>query len=73
MCWRLRLSDKTVRKFAELHVGPRNAHFISIRHVSSDAATLWRDTFGRWTAAAAANTATAVYRQCDDEILIIIN
>ena len=47
-------------------VGPRNAHFISIRQVSSNAAILRRDTFGRWTAAAAADAATAVYRQCDN-------
>jgi len=46
-------------------VGPRNAHFISIRQMLSDPATLRLDRFGRWLAAAA--DATAAYRQCDDK------
>jgi len=55
-------------------VGPGNAHFISIRQVSSDAATLRRGTCccsAAATAAAAANAAE--YRQFADWKLIIIN
>jgi len=55
--------------------------FISICQVSSDAATMQRGTYGheaqwptrpRFYAAAAAAAAT-VYRQCDDQKLIITN
>jgi len=57
-----RISQKEQQRVA---VGPGNTHFISIRQVSSDTATLQR---GRWgTAAAAAPAAdAAVYRQFDD-------
>jgi len=56
-------------------VGPENAHFISIRQVSSDAATQWCGRWGhaaQWPtrlriyAAAAAAADAAVYRQFDD-------
>jgi len=53
-------------------VGPGNAHFISIHQVSSDAATLRRDTCGhcRMPPAAAAVVAAAavaaVYRQFNE-------
>ena len=56
-------------------VGPGNAHFISVRQVSSDAATLRRGrcehaakfpTHPRFYAAAAAAADAAVYRQYDD-------
>jgi len=56
-----------------LAVGPGNAHFISIRQVSSDVATLQRGRCGHcstvWPAATAAAAAVAgvdVYRQFDD-------
>jgi len=42
------------KKQEHVAVGPGNAHFISIRQVSSGAATLQRDRCGHWPATAAA-------------------
>ena len=64
-------------------VGPGNVHFISVRQVSSDAATLRRGRCGhaaQWptrprfyaAAAAAADALCSVYMQFDEEIIIII-
>ena len=62
-----------VQEQQRVAVGPGNAHFISNRQVSSDAATLQRSRCGHcstvWTAAAAADA--AVYRQFDDCKFII--
>jgi len=56
-------------------VGPGNVHFIFIGQVSSDAATLKRGRCGHcstaWLAVAAGGA--AVYKQFDDEKLIIVN
>ena len=73
------LIDSTIycwKKQQRVAVGPGNAHFISIRQASSDAATLRRGTCGdccmtRFCCCCSAGA--AVYRQFDDCRLIIIN
>ena len=73
-----RLPQGTTLTFLHLHlqeqirvaVGPGNAHFISVRQVSSDAATLRRGRrirhVAQWLTRARFYADAAVYRQFDD-------